>query len=201
MPDGSVRGVVNVKRGRTWDVEEYRRKGEAREDAERAGLGSGNNKLSSESLAKLGVRVAGADAARPEGSGRAFLEPRAVQLNINQAVGSASAVRFSEDGRARAGFHCPVCDVTLPDSAAYLAHLNSVQHQRRLGFDMSVKRSSVESVRTMLRRCAQRKYGVLEASLSQKRAKSSASSKKVGDKEEREENNEMLKMMGFESFK
>ena len=176
------------------------KKGRSPRGRRACGAGSGNNKLSSESLAKLGVRVAGADAARPEGSGRAFLEPRAVQLNINQAVGSASAVRFSEDGRARAGFHCPVCDVTLPDSAAYLAHLNSVQHQRRLGFDMSVKRSSVESVRTMLRRCAQRKYGVLEASLSQS-AQSLAQAARRSGTRKREENNEMLKMMGFESFK
>ena len=48
------------------------------------------------------------------------------------------------------GWYCPDCDVVLRDSGAYLDHINGKKHQRVLGMNMRVERSTLPQVQAKL---------------------------------------------------
>ena len=52
------------------------------------------------------------------------------------------------------GFYCEVCECNLKDSISYLDHINGKNHQKKLGFSMKVKKSTVDDI---VNRFAQKK--------------------------------------------
>jgi U4/U6.U5 tri-snRNP component SNU23 len=155
--------ATNVKR-RTWDVEAFEHKAkerakekEAAADATAAAgpLGfrkkggssdSGENapkrfKLDGEEDVKEEFKPAEPGAAGPEGSKRAFLQPRQGRVDIDSKIGATeivsaeaaakSSLNDSEgvsfkDGvtKSGVGWHCSVCDCFLKDSMTYLDHVS-----------------------------------------------------------------------------
>lgn len=114
-------------------------------------------------------------AAGPQGSERAFLQPRKSKVDISSKVGNielisaetaaktSSASGATASGAATAaagsckkheggvtksgvGWHCRVCDCFLKDSMTYLDHINGRKHQRNLGYSMRVERSTKDQM-------------------------------------------------------
>ena len=105
-------------------------------------------------------------AAGPQGSERAFLQPRRGKVDISSKIGATEMIsaeaaaktslnNSSTDGPTSAkdgvtksgvGWHCSVCDCFLKDSMTYLDHINGRKHQRKLGFSMRVERSSKDQM-------------------------------------------------------
>lgn len=185
--------VANVKR-RTWDVDEYEQKAKERADAQDAaaeptGLHA-NRKQSrrpqhhadddeaARKRVKTGENGGGVGdednkeeflpaepgAAGPQGSERAFLQPRKGKVDISSKIGdtemisaeAAAKTSLNEDGasssikdgvtKSGVGWHCSVCDCFLKDSMTYLDHINGRKHQRKLGFSMRVERSTKDQM-------------------------------------------------------
>lgn len=155
-----MKGVANVRR-RTWDRETYERLAIERQDRERAGLA----RPSSSSLQQASDDERTGEAEDPtvvktefgtfrrageRADGRrepALLDGRGVELHLDAKLGKTETF---EGGARRAGYHCSLCDRVYPDSSALLDHINSREHQARLGFGMRVKRSSVDDVKSKL---------------------------------------------------
>ena len=57
-------------------------------------------------------------------------------LDVDRRVGRVVKLR---PGVTRAGYTCKVCDVTLSDSAAYLAHMSGKRHAKTLGLSLRVR--------------------------------------------------------------
>jgi U4/U6.U5 tri-snRNP component SNU23 len=72
---------------------------------------------------------------------------RTTSLNLDQNVG----VRVEVADARTAGFYCAVCDRAEKDSASWLDHLNSVQHQKNAGTSLRAERSTVDEVHARLR--------------------------------------------------
>jgi len=47
----------------------------------------------------------------------------------------------------QAGYYCSVCECVLRDSQSYLDHINGKYHNRALGMNMVVERSTADQVR------------------------------------------------------
>ena len=184
--------VANVKR-RTWDVEEYEQKAKARAEAQDAAAqpASGQHPArkqqhrrptDGEEAARKRVKLTEGDdddakeefmpaepgAAGPQGSERAFLQPRRGKVDISSKIGATEMIsaeaaaktslnnkNSTSDGPSSAkdgvtksgvGWHCSVCDCFLKDSMTYLDHINGRKHQRKLGFSMRVERSSKDQM-------------------------------------------------------
>jgi U4/U6.U5 tri-snRNP component SNU23 len=153
--------ATNVKR-RTWDVEAFELKAnerakekEAAADAtaaagphasQKGGSSDTGNapkrfKINGEEEVKEEFKPAEPGAAGPEGSKRAFLQPRQGKVDIDSKVGATeiisaeaaakSSLNDSEAGSSKdgvtksgVGWHCSVCDCFLKDSMTYLDHVS-----------------------------------------------------------------------------
>lgn len=160
--------VANVER-RTWDLEEYERKAQARasSSSEKAGDKRPLSSIKHDDE-KEEFRPAEKGAAGPQKSKRAFLKARRDKVvDIDSKVGSteivsAEAVATSKtnldikDGitKTGVGWHCKVCDCFLKDSHAYLDHINGKKHQRNLGYSMRVEKSTTSQVKERLAQLA-----------------------------------------------
>ena len=172
--------VANVTR-RTWDVETYEKRAQARQQQQQAGptttKGATTTTTSGASADdKQEFRPADKNAVGPEGSDRAFLKARAtavmpdLEAQVGQTVfvdttasssagsGSGAATSLSDGVTATGvGWHCKVCDCYLKDSHTYLDHINGRKHQRKLGYSMRVQRSSADDVKAKLAALQQKK--------------------------------------------
>lgn len=72
---------------------------------------------------------------------------RTTSLNLDQNVG----VRVEVADARTAGFYCETCDRAVKDSASWLDHLNSVQHQKNAGTSLRAERSTVDEVHARFR--------------------------------------------------
>ena len=95
-------------------------------------------------------RAAPAGLKGPEGSERAYLQSRTVDLGLDSKIGKRRLVTEATPVSQVGGFFCDVCQCTLRDSATYLDHINGKNHQRRLGFTLRIERSTADSVRDRL---------------------------------------------------
>jgi U4/U6.U5 tri-snRNP component SNU23 len=137
---------------RSWDNEAYERKA-----AERAANGDSSSTGVEETKPKLvssdrvEYQEADDDAELAFNSHNALLKARdgSVLAHLEKSVGRVDVVRPKE-GQRGPGFKCEVCDMTYSDSASYLRHVNSAQHQRALGFSMKVKKAGIDQVRQRL---------------------------------------------------
>ena len=165
--------VANVSR-RTWDVETYEKRAQARQEA----LEKGEDGVDKDGAAaaplkadddKQEFRPALAGAAGPEGSDRAFLQARSrgVMQDLESQVGQTTFVDTSGGGGAKkasdgvvatgVGWHCKVCDCFLKDSHTYLDHINGRKHQRKLGYSMHVQRSTTDDLKNKLKALQKKK--------------------------------------------
>lgn len=128
---------------RAWDIEAFEKRAEERAKAEK------------EALSAKSARQAGQQREHIDGDPfaptRAWLQKRAHRIDFEAKVGTSEVVGSAQGG----GFVCKACDVTLKDSNRYLAHINGRAHQKKLGFSMRVRRSTVEEVEEAFRKAVE----------------------------------------------
>ncbi|KAK7203364.1 hypothetical protein BZA70DRAFT_291394 [Myxozyma melibiosi] len=83
------------------------------------------------------------------------IEIRRQRLNLDSDLNKvtlvpAGASAVGKRGRG-AGYYCEACNLTFKDSLQWVDHLNSKQHLQATGQTDSVKRATVEDVRSRLR--------------------------------------------------
>lgn len=116
-------------------------------------------------------------------------------------------------------FYCPICDYHSRDSAAFLTHRNSRTHLARLGFSTSVQKASADDAKNRLKKHIEAK----SLSSNTKTNETSESSnfndnehnddtenknknkkrdreEEVAESQNNQDDNEMMKMLGFSSF-
>ena len=162
--------VANVTR-RTWDVETYEKRAQARQEGVEKGETVPDAKPTATTRQadeedKQEFRPALEGAAGPEGSDRAFLKSRSagIMQDLEAQVGQSTFVDTSggpdkTDGvtATGVGWHCKVCDCYLKDSHTYLDHINGRKHQRKLGFSMRVERSTADDLKRKLQALQRKK--------------------------------------------
>jgi len=92
---------------------------------------------------------------------RAKLKARDHEIDLTSRLNKTQVQSITMSASQQAGYYCEVCDCMLKDSLAYLDHLNGKYHNRNLGMNMDVERSTVDQVRQRLERAKQRKAGQL----------------------------------------
>lgn len=137
----ATKGVSNVVR-RTWDVEDFARKGAERRTREESGMGDTNDGPIETKLFKK----ADPNAQGPAGSARAYLQKRDFKVDVDSKVNKKETVNMSDVVQKSGGYFCEVCECLLKDSTSWLRHINGKNHQRKLGFSMRVKKVSVDEV-------------------------------------------------------
>mmetsp|Transcript_44930 Transcript_44930/g.70421 ORF Transcript_44930/g.70421 Transcript_44930/m.70421 type:complete len:217 (+) Transcript_44930:158-808(+) len=128
-------GTLQVQR-RTWDVDEYQKKAEdrrAQEDADEAAADAASKKTFSGTI----VQRDHLDVSRSR---------KGNQVDINALVGKTQVVTGNTPIQQSGGFYCTVCQCLVKDSISWLDHVNGKKHNRALGMNMRVERSSVEQV-------------------------------------------------------
>lgn len=132
-----VLGVDQTAR-RTWDKEVWAKKEEERELAERdAEAEEELRRKNRQVVARKNLQLTGN---RAEG-----------RLDLAAHVGKTMVVEGADGAKSKQGvWYCPDCDVLLHDSGAYLDHINGKKHQRVLGMNMRVERSTLPQVQAKL---------------------------------------------------
>ena len=132
-----TKGVDNTAR-RTWDKETWAKKEKEREEqALRNEHDEEKRKASRVAIFRENLKLTGS---RAEG-----------KLDLAANVGKTMVV-MGPDGpkNKQAGWFCDICDCVLKDSATYLDHINGKKHQRALGMNMRVGRSTLPEVQAKL---------------------------------------------------
>lgn len=88
---------------------------------------------------------------------RATLKARDFQIDLASNLNKSSVHSVTGPISGQAGFYCDVCDCVLKDSMAYLDHINGKWHNRALGMNMEVEKSTVDQVRKRLEEAKRRK--------------------------------------------
>lgn len=160
---------------RTWDIETYEKKAQARRRQEESGAPLEPPKTGAADQTddtKPEFRKAEEGAAGPQGSKRAFLQARTEKItDLDERVGSKvevileDTIGASKNGvikKMGAGWHCSVCNCMLKDSNAYLDHINGRRHLKQLGFSMRVERSTESDLMAKLSQLKKKKEQALE---------------------------------------
>eukprot|EP00920_Eleutheroschizon_duboscqi_P032076 GHVT01077353.1.p1 GENE.GHVT01077353.1~~GHVT01077353.1.p1 ORF type:complete len:429 (-),score=143.24 GHVT01077353.1:270-1556(-) len=150
---GGGRGRGGSSRGRegtdlmgrkVWDKSFYREKAAARV----AAAGSDDEDLAFlPSLKKERVY--------PPPDQRTGLRTREEELHLEKELGKSKIVTAHTSRAAQGGYWCDVCECLIKDSQAYLDHVNGKRHNRMLGMNMRVERTSAQQIRDKLRRLRQ----------------------------------------------
>ncbi|KAI7883234.1 hypothetical protein K492DRAFT_159557 [Lichtheimia hyalospora FSU 10163] len=199
---------------RKWDRAEYIERAKQRENRDR--LAEKNEERRRMGLAPIREK-------KDNNEQLESLKMRDDRIDFDSNIGKIQVVQGGSSGEAsrQPGFYCKACDIVVKDSANYLDHINGRKHQRNVGVQMKVERSSVDSVKDRLAMLKRKKEEPEEeydldqriASLKQqeeeerqkrrerKRQKKEARKKKH-DKEDEPtaEEDDMAKLMGFSGF-
>mmetsp|Transcript_7100 Transcript_7100/g.20808 ORF Transcript_7100/g.20808 Transcript_7100/m.20808 type:complete len:231 (+) Transcript_7100:308-1000(+) len=142
-------GVDNTHR-RTWDVDEYEERAAAREEkdaeAEESALDAKKRKRMERDPLHQGLIVQ-----------RSKLRGRDFAVDLASRLGKTQVVTASTPLNQQAGYYCKVCDCILRDSQSYLDHINGKYHNRALGMNMVVERSTADDVRKKFEAMKQKK--------------------------------------------
>ncbi|KAG2491987.1 hypothetical protein HYH03_009718 [Edaphochlamys debaryana] len=151
--------VDNTAR-RTWDKEEFRQKAEDKEKAAKdakAKLGGkfgkdDDDEDREETPAEIRRRKRLERDPLHQGLivERTLLKQRDYSIDLTSRLGKTQVVGFNTPLNQQAGWFCNVCNCVLRDSQSYLDHINGKWHNRALGMNMKVEKSSLEQVKNKL---------------------------------------------------
>jgi len=182
---------------RKWDNAEYEKNAQARVELEEAIANARERKR---------------DEPGPE---RDKLKARDYKVDIDSRLGKSTVITKNTPNAETGGYYCNVCDCVVKDSINFLDHINGKKHQRNLGMNMSIERSSLDQVKArFVRNKAKLEEKKEEYDLEQRTAdlkeeeeKNKAYYKQKTKKRKHEEEAEevvgdpaMLAMMGFGGF-
>eukprot|EP00798_Chlamydomonas_sp_ICE-L_P023348 gene23348-30599_t len=217
VPLGKKAATVDNTARRTWDKDEYRAKAAEREeeeqDKEEKAFDARKRKRMERDPLHNGLIVARSD-----------LQQRNFQIDLASKLGKTQVVGMNTPLNQQAGYFCGVCDCVLRDSQSYLDHINGKWHNRALGMNMKVERSTVDQVKKRLEEMKQKKEAgpsddylpdgidrrILEAEEAEEREKELRKERRKEKKKEKQKEAEdedggggdadMMAAMGFGGF-
>ena len=145
-------GAANFQR-RTWDREAATARAAERLDNDEGparGAITGPRAVSDGVGEAAPYRNAEPGLSGPEGSARAYLTARSVDLRLDAKVNKRKLVTDATPLSSVGGYFCELCQCTLRDSLQWLDHINGVKHQRRMGVSMRVEAATLDDVTAKL---------------------------------------------------
>ncbi|CAE6501814.1 Zinc finger matrin-type protein 2 [Homo sapiens] [Rhizoctonia solani] len=128
---------------RKWDTEEYAQKAKEKDEEERKRM------QENEELMKKGKRPRKRKEDLPKPT--ELMKQREHDLELAKNLNKTMIVQNAGGrGPGQPGFYCDLCQRTLKDTSAYLDHLNSRQHLRRMGQTTQIARSTLDQVRARI---------------------------------------------------
>ncbi|RKP10118.1 hypothetical protein THASP1DRAFT_13310, partial [Thamnocephalis sphaerospora] len=137
--------LQDVQFRKKWDLEEYKKRAVEREERDKELMV--NDERRRQGLPPKRRRQDAGE--EEEEAPRELLKQREGKLNLESRVGKTH-LALATSGPRQPGFYCDACDCVLKDSISYLDHINGRRHQRNLGHEMNVERSTLEQVKARL---------------------------------------------------